>query len=79
MLAQLEDDTFLLTGRNVRVRLALSNPSTGEHEQIIEAQEGSFEGGEWVMRRRWNGDQVDYGFNFGEQPVWLRVKMGTYR
>ena len=79
MLAQLDEDTFLLTGRNVRVRLALSNPMAGEHEQIIEAQEGHFENGKWVMRRRWNGDQVDYGFNFGEQPVWLRVKMGTYQ
>ena len=31
------------------------------------------------MRRRWNGDQIDYGFNFGAEPVWLRIEMGTYR
>jgi len=79
MIAQLADDTFLITGRNVRVRLALANPASGEQAQIIEAQEGSFVDGRWVMRRRWNGDQVDYGFNFGKQPVWLRVEMGTYR
>ncbi|WP_338243403.1 DUF5597 domain-containing protein [Aurantiacibacter hainanensis] len=79
MVAQLDDDTFLLTGQNVRVRFALADAAPGEQAQIIEAQEGTFVDGEWVMRRRWNGDLVDYGFNFGQQPVWLRVEMGTYR
>ncbi|RPF72160.1 beta-galactosidase [Aurantiacibacter spongiae] len=76
---QLEPDTFLIAGRNVRLRIALTDPSEGEKAQLIEAQEGTFVKGESVMRRRWNGDQVDYGFNFGQQPVWLRVQMGTYR
>lgn len=31
------------------------------------------------MRRVWNGDQTDYGLNFGPEPVLLRVKLGTYR
>ncbi len=79
MVAQLNADTFLLAGQHVRVRFALADAAPGEQAQIIEAQEGTFVDGEWVMRRRWNGDQVDYGFNFGEQPVWLRVEMGTYR
>ncbi|RIV88058.1 beta-galactosidase [Aurantiacibacter zhengii] len=79
MVAQLDTHTFLLAGQHVRVRFALADGSPGEQAQIIEAQEGTFVDGEWVMRRRWNGDQVDYGFNFGEQPVWLRVEMGTYR
>ena len=25
------------------------------------AEEGTFDNGAWVMRRRWNGDQIDYG------------------
>ena len=79
MLAQLDTDTFLLTGSDVRVRFALADETTGEKAQLIEAQEGAFVNGEWVMRRRWNGDQVDYGFSFGSEPVWLKIRMGTYR
>jgi hypothetical protein len=61
------------------VRFALAAPGKGESAQLIEAQEGRFENGRWVMTRRWNGDQIDYGFNFGKEPVWLRVTMASYR
>ena len=77
-MAQLGLDKFLVTGRHVRVRLALADATGGEQAQIISAEEGQFVDGEWVMRRRWNGDQIDYGFNFGAEPVWLRIEMGTY-
>jgi beta-galactosidase GanA len=79
LVAQLGPDSFLITGADVRVRLALAAPGKGEAGQIIEAQEGRFENGQWVMTRRWNGDQVDYGFNFGKEPVWLKVTMASYR
>ena len=44
-----------------------------------------FVDGEWVMRRRWNGDQIDYGLNFDAEPVLLKVdsaptaERGAYR
>ncbi|VVT01313.1 Glycoside hydrolase [Erythrobacter sp. EC-HK427] len=79
LVAQLDADTFLVTGRHVRIEFDLAQAEAGEHAQLLEAQEGSFVNGEWIMRRRWNGDQIDYGFNFGDQPIWLRVEMGTYR
>jgi beta-galactosidase GanA len=79
LVAQLDDDTFLISGSHVKLRFSLADPAEGESSQIIEAQEGTFVDGEWVMRRRWNGDQVDYGFNFGAEPVWLRVEMGSYK
>ena len=41
-------------------------------------EEGMFAGGSWVMSRRWNGDQIDYGLNL-TRPVLLKVRMGTYR
>lgn len=78
LVARLGPDTFLVTGRHVRLRLALADAGSGEQAQIISAEEGRFVDGEWVMRRRWNGDQIDYGFNFGAEPVWLRIEMGTY-
>ena len=79
VVAQLGPDSFLLTGTDVRVRLVLAAPAKGESAQIIEAQEGHFANGQWLMTRRWNGDQVDYGFNFGKEPVWLKVTMASYR
>lgn len=79
VVAQLAPDTFLLSGSHVRVRLALADPKPGEASQLISAEEGSFVNGKWVMRRRWNGDQIDYGFNFVAQPVLVRVVMGSYR
>ena len=79
LVAQLGPDKFLVTGQHVRLRLALAEAGGGEQAQILSAEEGQFVDGEWQMRRRWNGDQVDYGFNFGAEPVWLMIEMGTYR
>ncbi|WP_234030975.1 DUF5597 domain-containing protein [Alteriqipengyuania lutimaris] len=75
--AQLAENVFLVGGRNVKLRIALAEAGAGQQGEIIEAQEGRFVDGEWVMRRRWNGDQIDYGFNFGAEPVWLRIEMGV--
>jgi beta-galactosidase GanA len=79
LVAQLDADTFLVSGSHLKLRFALADPAPGESAQLIEAQEGTFADGEWVMKRRWNGDQVDYGFNFGAEPVWLKIRMGTYK
>jgi beta-galactosidase GanA len=79
LVAQLGPDKFLVTGQHVRVRLALAGAQAGEQAQILSAEEGQFVDGEWRMTRRWNGDQIDYGFNFGAEPVWLMITMGTYR
>ncbi len=78
LVARLGPDRFLVTGNDVRVRLALAEPRPGEQAQILSAEEGTFVGGEWRMTRRWNGDQIDYGFNFGAEPVWLMIEMGSY-
>lgn len=77
--AQIAPDTFLITGNHVRVHVSLDKPAPGESGQLIRAEEGSFVAGKWVTTRLWNGDQIDYGFNFTDRPVMLRVTMGTYR
>lgn len=77
VVAQLSENVFLVGGQNVKLRIALAQPGAGQQGEIIEAQEGRFVDGEWHMRRRWNGDQIDYGFNFGTEPVWLRIEMGV--
>jgi hypothetical protein len=77
LVAQLGPDTFLLTGRHVRMRVGLAEGK--QALQIVSAEEGTFVQGKWRMSRRWNGDQIDYGFNFTDKPVLLKVTMGTYR
>ncbi|UYY59328.1 DUF5597 domain-containing protein [Sphingomonas sp. S2-65] len=77
LVAQLGPDTFLMTGRHVRMRIGLAEGK--QATQIVSAEEGTFVGGQWRMSRRWNGDQIDYGFNFTDKPVLLKVTMGTYR
>ena len=77
-LIQLGPDEFLLAGSDVRIRFALDKPRAGDNVQFLDVEEGTFENGQWVMKRRWNGDQTDYGLNL-TQPVLLKVRVGTYR
>jgi beta-galactosidase GanA len=74
-LIQLGPDEFLVAGSDVRVRFA---PVNGANSQFRDVEEGTFENGRWVMARRWNGDQTDYGLNL-TTPVLLKVRLGTYR
>lgn len=75
---QLGPDEFLLAGSDVRMRFGLAQPAPGENSQFLDVQEGTFENGRWVMSRRWNGDQTDYGLNLSA-PTLLKVRLGTYR
>ena len=77
-LIQLGPDEFLLAGSDVRMSFGLANAAPGENSHFLAVEEGAFEHGRWVMKRRWNGDQTDYGLNLAA-PVLLKVRMGTYR
>jgi beta-galactosidase GanA len=77
-LIQLGSDEFLLAGDHIRIRFGLDKPQPGESSQFLSVEEGTFENGRWIMTRRWNGDQIDYGLNL-TRPVLLKVRMGTYR
>jgi beta-galactosidase GanA len=74
---QLGPDEFLLVGSDVRLRFSLAEAG-GASSQFLSVEEGTFENGRWVMTRRWNGDQVDYGLNLA-RPTLLKVRLGTYR
>ena len=77
-IAQTGDDEFVLVGQFARVRI---EPADGApNAQLLSAEQGRFDAqGRWVAERRWNGDQVDYGFNLRAQPVVLKIRMGRYR
>ncbi|MBV8603846.1 MAG: DUF5597 domain-containing protein [Pelomonas sp.] len=77
-VAQIGPDEFIVTGEHARVRF---EPADGAaNALLVSADEGRFDAqGRWITERRWNGDQVDWGLNFTERPVVLRVRMGHYR
>ena len=75
---QLGPDEFLLAGSDVRVRFSLDKPQPGDNVQFLDVEEGTYANGQWVMKRRWNGDQTDYGINI-TTPTLLKVRVGTYR
>ena len=75
---QLGPDEFLLAGDHVRVRFTLDKRDANESVQYMSVEEGTYVDGAWVMSRRWNGDQTDYGLNL-TGPTLLNVRLGTYR
>ena len=75
---QLGPDEFLVAGSDIRLNFNLNEPRTSENVQFLDVEEGTFVDGKWEMKRRWNGDQTDYGLNL-TNPVLLKVRMGTYR
>ena len=77
-LVQLGPDEFLVAGSDVRLRFSLDRPQAGENSQFLDVEEGTFVNHRWVMARRWNGDQADYGINL-TAPTLLKVRLGTYR
>ena len=55
------------------------DPLEGNTAMIARAEQGHFDvKGQWQMERVWNGDQTDWGLNFPEEPVVLKVRMGKY-
>jgi hypothetical protein len=62
----------------VRIHISENAPAPDGNGRYRVVEEGTFENGSWVMKRRWNGDQTDYGLNLTD-PVLLKVRLGTYR
>ncbi|WP_342659232.1 DUF5597 domain-containing protein (plasmid) [Sphingomonas sp. NY01] len=74
VVAQLAPDEFLVAGADVRIRFRQADNSATEY---LSVEEGSYVQGRWLPRRRWNGDQTDFGLNFVE-PVMLRVRLHDF-
>ncbi|MBV9622953.1 MAG: DUF5597 domain-containing protein [Acidobacteria bacterium] len=77
LVAQLSPNEFLVTGIDARLTFRLGSGENG-HLQILRAEEGRYENGNWKFVRLWNGDQTDFGLNFTHQGKVVRVKLGTY-
>jgi hypothetical protein len=49
-----------------------------QHRQFLKVEEGIYENGVFKFLRIWNGDETDWGLEFGTEPVVLRVLLATY-
>ena len=76
LVAQLKDNQFLGAGFFCRVDF---RPAGAEQQRLfLRAEEGTYQNGVFKFLRIWNGDETDWGLNFGAQPVVLRVALATY-
>ena len=78
VVASLGADEFLVAGIDCRVQFAPPVHATGKQMQLLRVEEGHYDGTTWIPSRLWNGDETDYGLNFGGKGSLLRVKLGSY-
>jgi hypothetical protein len=78
LVGRLGDDEFLVSGRLCRVDFHPSDPASRSKREFLRVEEGSYENGEFRPIRIWNGDQTDWGLNFGSAPAALRVRIRAY-
>jgi beta-galactosidase GanA len=78
VVAVLGPNEFLVAGIDCRVQFLLPVHSGGKQPQMLKVEEGRYDGTTWTPTRLWNGDETDYGLNFGGKGSLLRVTMGSY-
>jgi hypothetical protein len=76
LVGQLNDNQFLIAGYYCRVDFKPAE--AGKYRQFLRVEEGTFENGEFKFLRILNGDETDWGLNFGAEPLVLRVSLATY-
>ncbi len=78
LVGSLGDDEFLVAGHACRVDFHPLDPASKAKREYLRVEEGTYEDGTFRPVRIWNGDQTDYGLNFGSAPVALRVRLRSY-
>ena len=78
VVAALGQNEFLVAGIDCRVQFLLPVHANGKQGQMLKVEEGHYDGTTWVPQRLWNGDETDYGLNFGGKGSLLRVTMGSF-
>ena len=78
LIATLGENEFLVTGYMGRVDFKITDAAAGGQREFLRVEEGGYEGGVFRPERIWNGDETDWGLNFGPTAQVLRVQLGTY-
>ncbi|WP_198152237.1 DUF5597 domain-containing protein [Granulicella tundricola] len=77
VVGELGGGEFLVAGIDCRVMFEAPVHSKTQ-VQMLTVEEGRYDGETWVPGRLWNGDETDYGLNFGGKGSLLKVKIGSY-
>ena len=78
LIVNLSENEYLVTAYKARVEFKPSAEIKNSKYMIERVEEGHYENGKWIMERVWNGDQTDWGLNFGKSSHVLKVKLATY-
>jgi hypothetical protein len=78
LVGQLGADEFLVTGFDASVSFHTPGELAGQRSQILRAEQGRYENGEWKAIRILNGDQTDRGLIFRGKPAVVKIKMGKF-
>jgi hypothetical protein len=78
LIAQLGPDEFLVTGVDASISFHLPGKLPWMRSEIITAEQGAYQNGEWRLQRLWNGDETDRGLCFHDKPEVVRVRLGRF-
>lgn len=78
LVAQLGPDEFLVTGIDASVVFHLHGRQPWIHSEILSAEQGVYEAGEWKTLRLLNGDETDRGLQFHNGDEVVQLKMNRF-
>jgi hypothetical protein len=78
LVVQLGENEFLVTGYLCRVDFKVTEAAPNTQREFLRVEEGAYDGGVFRVARILNGDETDWGLNFGSAPQVLRVQLSTY-
>lgn len=78
LIIQLGPDEFLVTGVDASISFHVPGKLPWMRSEIVTAEQGVYESGQWKPQRLWNGDETDRGLCFHESPEFVRVRLGHF-
>jgi len=78
LIAQLGADEFLVTAVDASVSFHIPGLLPGLRMQILSAEQGFYDHGQWKPLRLLNGDETDRGLRFHEAAAVVRIKLGRF-
>jgi hypothetical protein len=78
LIAQLGPDEFLVTGVDASISFHLPGKLPWMRSEIITAEQGAYQNGEWKFQKLWNGDETDRGLCFHDKPEVVRVRLKRF-
>jgi len=78
LVAQLGPDEFLVTGVDASVSFHLPGRLPWMRSEVITAEQGVYQNGEWKPQKLWNGDETDRGLCFHDKPAAVHVRLGRF-